>query len=62
MSFSKVLCVAVAGCVLCSGVAMARPDTTTQPPAKAGHGKAHHKNHKGSKHHRKHTKAPSNPQ
>lgn len=62
MSFSKVLCVAVAGCVLSSGVAMARPDAPSQPPAKAGHTKAHHKHHKGGKHQRKHTKSQSNPQ
>ena len=47
MSFSKVLCAAVVGSILCSGIAMARPDTTGQPPA-TQIAKAHHK-HKHAK-------------
>lgn len=52
MSFSKFLCVAVAGNVLFSGVASARPDGSAQPPVKTGQkqaGKAAHKHRHGKR-------------
>jgi len=60
MSFSKVLCIAVVGGILSSSAAMARPDTTGQPPASTQVQKGHHKHrlakaHKAARrHHRKH--------
>ena len=66
---SKVLCVAVVGSILFSSAAMARPDTTIQPPAKQVQ-KTPHKHRLAKlrkhlrKHHRKHKQnsAASQPQ
>ncbi len=76
MSLSKVLCVAVAGCMLVGSPVLAGPpENTTQPPATAtaAHAKAHHKHHKTvakgntahkklhGKHHAKHQAKPQSP-